>query len=252
MEEEKSFTINSIPKVFEAIVKVTEGFGMAQPWWRGQAAFDWDLIPSLYHRGVAHKELNMTNRFRNMARARYQNCPDSKDHPRWLFLMQHYRLPTRVLDWTESPLVALFFAVEDKSYDDKDAALWALHPTLLNKYQLGHQVMVCADNPQLAPIFQKAFTGKDNPTSMIVSVLPDHNDMRHLLQQSVFTIHGTDTPINKLSGCEYFVSKLIILSSKKEAFRESLDLLGISRSTLFPDLENLAHDLFEQNYKSDS
>ena len=47
-------------------------------------------------------------------------------------LMQHHRVPTRLLDWSESPLAGLFFAVEEEP--GADGALWCLLPTELNKH----------------------------------------------------------------------------------------------------------------------
>src|SRR5690606_36926394 len=56
-----------------------------------------------------------------------------RDDWEWLFLMQHYGVPTRLLDWTDSPLVALFFAVYNVDRDDRDASLWVLLPAALNR-----------------------------------------------------------------------------------------------------------------------
>ncbi|HEX2958087.1 MAG TPA: FRG domain-containing protein [Chitinispirillaceae bacterium] len=51
----------------------------------------------------------------------------------WLCLMQHYEVPTRVLDWTENILVALFFVVKNKQYDDCDGIVYALNSARLNE-----------------------------------------------------------------------------------------------------------------------
>jgi len=60
-----------------------------------------------------------------------------KDEWDWIFLMQHYRAPTRLLDWSESPLVALYFALVDKLQEDSDGALWCMDPIALNRIANG-------------------------------------------------------------------------------------------------------------------
>jgi len=126
------YVVTDMGEFTRAIVAITRAFGDSRPWWRGQADSAWSLVPSLYRRGFAKKEVNINARFRMMAKARYTNCPTSSEAFPWLFLMQHYRLPTRLLDWSESPLVGIYFATAGEAGDAADAALWALSPTRLN------------------------------------------------------------------------------------------------------------------------
>lgn len=55
-----------------------------------------------------------------------------------MLLIQHYRLPTRLLDWTENPLVALYFAISSSRGADesRDGALWVLDPSMQNRLRL--------------------------------------------------------------------------------------------------------------------
>ena len=235
-----------------ALVSVPEDFGGSMPWWRGQADESWNLFPSIHHQGLSKKEISMTIRFRNLAKVRYLDCPtNNQDYPRWLFLMQHHGLPTRLLDWTRSPLTALFFAVEedqDNDNDKEDAAIWALNPLRFNEQEIGEIKLPCADSGKLYALFQEAFEHTANTTDQIAATLPFHTDLRHLLQQAVVTIHGSITPINALEGSEEFLRKIIIPGPFKKNMRDYLYNLSISKSTLFPDLESLAKDLVHMRF----
>src|SRR5687767_3969320 len=84
-----------------------------QLWYRGHADASWQLVPSVFRRrDSSDAEPVLIEHFVRAAPIRYAHCPAKNDRAAWLQLMQHYRLPTRLLDWTQSPLVALFFAVE--------------------------------------------------------------------------------------------------------------------------------------------
>ncbi len=76
-------------------------------------------------------ELSLIENFKRGAPALEPSIPDYEDHIAWLFLMQHHGMPTRLLDWTKSILVALYFVVS--KYTSDDGELWAMYPDALNE-----------------------------------------------------------------------------------------------------------------------
>src|SRR6185437_6953213 len=105
-------------------------------WFRGQSDWGWGLCPKVYrkpYKGADEDEIRLE--FQSQAiQLLSGRVPSSKWD--WYFLMQHHRVPTRLLDWTENSLIALFFAVQEEG--DADAAVWALDPWwLAKKLRLG-------------------------------------------------------------------------------------------------------------------
>ena len=238
----EEWSASDIGTLTSAIVAATKVFGDTRPWWRGQRSADWSLVPGLYRLGFAAKEINLNARFRLMAKSRRGEVPSGADALGWLFLMQHYRLPTRLLDWSQSPLVALFFAVELP--DDRDAVLWALYPTKLNLLEAGTESICMPGSTTVGKLGVEAFRRDSKQMdTRILSVLTEEADPRHMVQQSAFTLHGRSDPLNDRHRSHEFLVKLRIPSAAKRSFRQVLALYGISRATLFPDLENLALEL---------
>lgn len=246
------YSADNVTSFTAAVVEASRYFGNTRPWWRGQMQAAWSLQPSLYRLGFGGKEINLNARFRLMAKARRRDVPESSDALGWLFLMQHYRLPTRLLDWSQSPLVALYFALEKP--DDADAALWALCPTRLNSIEANTASICMPRSDVIGHLGVQAFRSKgEQPDSRILAVLTEEADLRHLVQQSCFTLHGRAEPLEQREVSSTYLVKVLIPSAAKEGLRQALALLGINRASLFPDLENLALELqgleFEQQAK---
>lgn len=218
-------------------------------WWRGQSNKDWRLIPSLIRSYPAHFEHNMAIRFANRARVRHSKCPPSNDITGWVFLMQHYGLPTRLLDWTESALTALYFAVEDESKSNEEGGIFALEPTILNEMEMGAKCIVGAGTEDSKGIFDDVFRESKRPTSSkILGIYADHSDIRHMMQACAFTIHGKSEFLDSEKYFEKCLTKYTVSAKSKLKIKEQLRLLGFKPSTIYPDLGNLAIELKSMKY----
>jgi hypothetical protein len=132
----QTIVIHQLRQVIDAANLADEWAGGQTCWWRGQADVKWELKPSIFRDDHScFREGNIARRFMQSARARHTHCPQDDDVVAWLFMMQHYGLPTRLLDWSLSPLVAVHFACH--SHFASDGVLYCTGPAELNHEQIG-------------------------------------------------------------------------------------------------------------------
>ncbi|WNF37192.1 FRG domain-containing protein [Bacillaceae bacterium IKA-2] len=163
-----------------------------------------------------------------------------EDNP-WhlLYSMQHFGVRTRLLDWTESFAVALFFATEHWS-NGNTCRIWMLKPLELNQLTRDKAELVSPNKLEYPDAYKVATQGLNS-----LAIYPIKNSNRILAQHGVFTIQGNcHKPLDK-----EFHGQLVDLNLlkyidlpyevKQDAF-QFLKLNGINRYSLFPDLDGLA------------
>lgn len=220
-------------------------------WYRGQSDTR-PPVPSLLRpENKGKDEHHLCNAFRIRATRILDHPPAKDNYSAWISLMQHYGLPTRMLDWSESPLVAAFFATEEQV--ECDSCIWVLRPRLLNETEIHDNHLYPVDSDHMQNLMVRSF--KDCPAdsevcsnqtnwrnNVIVACHSVSDNPRMCAQQSSFTVHYSEERLDQLE-CSELLFKLIIPNDIKVQIREKLRALRISRCYLFPDLENLAHDL---------
>ena len=241
-----------------------------KPWFRGQSDSKKPPTPSILRHDLGGMcEFNLATNFRLKAQA-YSPTPETGRIDQWLILMQHHGVPTRLLDWTESPLAGLFFAIskfvdEPEDKIDSEPGVWVLNPFELNR--------LCFDRPDAFPNtwtppavenFKMAFgtAGKDwylnhetkeyfhlSPTQYPFAFLPSFVHPRVASQKSCFTIHGTDKSDFEVIGesteliKHKFFLKYHIPKKSVRLIIHDLFSRGVTFTSLFPDLDYLAKDL---------
>jgi len=117
-------------------------------WFRGHAQAHWGLTPKLYRDEYKDSDENeIRQEFQIRAQQLLQGGRLPSDKWEWYFVMQHYGAPTRLLDWTDNALVALYFALHDPTFGsyepDTDAAVWVLNSWWLNRQLIVESKVPC-------------------------------------------------------------------------------------------------------------
>ena len=238
----KNRTVQSISQVLGALKQQKASANIR--WFRGHTDNKWHLVPSLARDPEHLKAENaLLKRFKQNAIPHLQM--EMKEEWEWMFLMQHYRAPTRLLDWSESPLVALYFAVNDEKHTKSDAAVWCLDPIALNreariKFIFESEIPAFGHDKTLDSYLPGRLLGDETSELYPIAIVGPRTTPRMAAQLGTFTVnHLEHTPIEDVGESSH-VWKWIIPATSKKVLRAELKDLGISRLTLFPDLDSVA------------
>lgn len=269
--------LSSISKV-NTFISTLKGKGETL-FFRGHANPNYILRPSIMR----------TSRLRQNERNLYNelliNCPDDFEkcptHLEKLVKMQHYGLPTRLLDITRNPLVALYFACESQSetygelvlisaanhdikYPQSDtvsvlASLpvfsfqkqqeflrWAQDLTISNLEFNLHVERLIHEVRLEKPAFQPEINKIDILSNVIVYALKNNN--RIIKQDGAFILCGLSDEFGSLEEFRYkeHGKKVVVLIEKKEEILEQLENFSINRATLFPEIECVSEYLYSK------
>lgn len=205
---------------------------------RGQTNIAYDLLPSIARNTSAGTagdiqglEDDLIRNFKLSVAPILEKSPATEIE--WLFLAQHYGLPTRLLDWTTNPMVALFFAVEGN--DDKDAAVHVFQSMVTDQYELiDYRKASVLPEKQVGMLKVFAIQPKQGE---VIFVRPRYTDHRYLNQRSVFSCPSD--PYKALEGTE----QLVVKGAWKPRLREILRTFGIAHSFVYPGLEGSAREI---------
>ena len=225
---------------------------------RGQSDQTWPLYSSLSRYlkdfGInplawAEQEGRIGRIFRRKAHLFLDHVPGDQDAFQWLALMQHHGAPTRLLDFTWSPFVAAFFALERAT---KDAAVWAIFIPAIWK---GTQTFRF---PQQASEVGPDQIGLRNPGAyetyylrnsvpFVSSGEPVVMNRRLIAQSGTFVVPGIlDQSVDQILAA-YPGQPIVKFVLKTELLRTeamlALYTMNVTNSTLFPDLDGLARSM---------
>jgi hypothetical protein len=258
-------TISSVTDLINEIAK--SGFAdrpraHVRLWFRGQPQKDLSLKPRVYRGSFAKKneddrldiERNLTQDFSILSSSIRGG---SETDTELYFLQQHYRMPTRLLDWTTNPMAALFFAVAaagspgpepDGELFMMDVWEFQLDASKSPREANGRKFFGIANGWH--PVFRKAveiisrWRNDIRFPKFIVPVRPHNFDVRINLQRSCFTFHVPDQQ-EITSDINPSLHRFYIPADKKMAIRKELNVLGIDPFRIFGGLEHLAITLCE-------
>jgi hypothetical protein len=229
---------------------------------RGQGE-DWELETRLDRASrrnlAAETEATLLSTFKAAAHLYQQNLPAEDDGLSWLALMQHHGVPTRLLDWTSSPLIAAFFAAEHSPQRkaNRPFVVWALDlgwlegtarthcgldseptlsdPKMFSRFLLGNLNFFAAP---VQPRWRNA--RQIQQKGLFLCVVNPHQNFQYNLASMQRCVEGRKGSLESLGY------KIVISGAERLTALRSLERLGISRATLFPGLDGFAQSLTTQ------
>ena len=201
-------------------------------------------------------ERDLLLRFQRRAHHYIPNPPDDEDVLDWLALMQHYGVPTRLLDWTLSPYVALYFALEN-SQPDAECAVWAINTDWLSE-KAREKSLTDARFPAdpheraLNEYLNRNLFNAGNPNVVVVAD-PVRMNERVAAQQGVFlcdlskvgtfTVTLQEMLFMRMPPTSPVIWKFVIKTAERVRSVRELNRMNINGASLFPGLDGFARSL---------
>jgi hypothetical protein len=162
--------------------------------------------------------------------------------------MQHFSLPTRLLDWTESFACAVFFAQFGRKLEDT-ASIWVLDPSKLNKLACGREALLTLGGDSPGPklldtsLWHPGVVPPETPLET-VAVVPVYTNPRMVQQRARFTLMGDSfLPLDEQWGGELTRSghlrKIVLPPEMFDEAEDFLHLAGVDAFSFFPDIQGL-------------
>lgn len=269
--------IGSLSRFLQQIDKLGVD-GTELRYFRGHSKTSFELKPSIF------RNSGWINNEATMLKELILRCPEEFDGRlttfQCLVKMQHYGLPTRLLDVTSNPLVALYFACELHSDSDEDGEVIVFDfdvsavkyfdsdtvSVVANLARRPRDFMVPDQTPNTTFNEEESiklllhdigdekphFVPKIRPAdlSRVVCVKPKLSNARIVRQEGAFLLYGCDkfkVKPAKLADTT-IVARLVINRDEKRNLRDQLGALGISRATMFPEIEQVATHIKESYF----
>ena len=253
-----------------------------QVWFRGQDRDD-PLLPKVLRKvkdpnngkECSYNEYYILQAFsalyRNYTSERFQERSSE-----YYSFMQHYGIPTRLLDWTENGLLALYFAANGGMYDENvQRVVWVMLPGAINRLTTGRtesyapflstlpfvqarlRMVGYVKDEKLIPQCREKeldFANlSDDQLKFPIAFWPTSSgNIRIAAQKGCFTVHGMDPqPIESFFGKSEIQKYLIKVEIRKESvalLREQLRLMGVTPMSVYPDLFGLTAELSGPRY----
>ncbi|MDH5609400.1 MAG: FRG domain-containing protein [Cyclobacteriaceae bacterium] len=223
--------------------------------YRGQSSVAYDLQTSLMRLGGNYAELER-HIIRNFKKYSYKDIIDDDTIWHWLSIAQHHGLPTRLLDWTFSPYIALHFATSNTELYDEDAVIWSVnyssvHAELPAAFRLvNHKEGSDIFTAQMLASVTSSLSDFDQLSDDIVVFFePPSMDARIVNQHALFSVMNNpartiDSWLKGKPELRWF--KIIIPARIKWEIRDKLDQANITERVLFPGLTGLCSWLKRQ------
>jgi len=219
--------------------------------YRGVSSASFRMVTSLMRTGPKYKSVE-THLLRQFVKYAYSHIEEKGNEWFWLSVGQHHGLPTRLLDWTYSPDVALHFATSNTKKFDEDGAVWMVN------YKKAHQYLPPAlrgiveeENTWIltTEILERMFKNLreldargHEKGDFVLFYEPPAIDSRIYNQFAYFSITSRpDMLLDEwLAGYPDIWRKVIIKKELKWEIRDKLDQRNISERVLFPGMDGLS------------
>ncbi len=218
---------------------------------RGLSDISYELKTRLMRLGGDYARLEK-HLLRNFRKYGYKASNQGDSIWKWLAVAQHHGLPTRLLDWTYSPYVALHFATANLQKYHIDGVVWCINFRRTNEYlpdslkmiieQEGSSSFTTTMLHQVCQSFAQLDDLKQGDEDFVVFLEPPSLDDRIVNQFALFSMMTSPSASldNWLQSREHLYFKVIIPAELKWEIRDKLDQVNITERVLFPGLDGLS------------